>query len=75
MQGGTTISTTVRRYFIDGTGHSVDPTMVGGLIDNLGHPPIFLTGGPSDFHKNGLGTGGVFTVAAGGLVNDASLPP
>jgi hypothetical protein len=76
MQGGTDISSTVRRLFTtSGAAASVDPTAPGGLIDTLGAPAVFLTGGASDFVLNGLGTNAALTTLTGSLSDDASPPP
>lgn len=71
MQGGSDISLTVRRAFIDGSGIPVDPS---AAISLLGSPPIFLTGPASSFANNTLGTSGAFTISAGSLSDDPSGP-
>lgn len=58
------ISETTRRYFIDGSGNRVAPSVA---VAALGAPAVMLTGGPSTFLSNSLGTSGALTLAEGSL--------
>lgn len=71
LQGGSAISSTVRRLFTDGANKPLNPSVA---IAALGAPPIFLSGDASAFRLNSLGTSGAFTLSTGSLSNDPSGP-